>query len=1017
MQLDDAVYMSDKKDSSKRYRKFHNELSSCLDSLEKVQANDFASLNNGLQKIQRILQSHKNCDEVPCKLQLCRMFGKCMDPTSEFMGVHRTAIETMSRIFLRIGPERLARDLPLYTTSVFALFPAAQIQTRPDILQLMETHIITLPSAPLIQCFGGLAAAVLPAISQSNAGEQYNRVVRLLDTVHKRLRQAEENALKDGRKAPPPGHPMTNPIGGEKAFFHVLWSIVHHSGKLRGNALRYLRTKLPTAEPVPDPNNDEQEDGMITPPNSPDFGSNDPGVTSLANDSMVSASGRHEPSESAKLAAIAFGPGGTFVMPSKIEEFQLGGDPARVHIGLMAALQDTKDEQTLRLVLDVLFHHFPLHEENIFTPQQKVQLVAQAILLLPSPQHAVLTRVFFWFYAGRAINPEYFNRVSKQYIKDAFLMLFEQATKDTGVPHIPGQPTPQQPATGQFPNNNPPQSHKVQHNHSRCFDALFQLLRRPDPAEGEQFQQLVPPLIPSITKTLAFCNEKRLLNANRATSLFEAIDWTYFLKYGHELLDVLHQEIVHSKMAVNAVAVLESVRSLIETTTAQYLGLETAVTRSMPELLRLLKHNCEILRSLCELRRTRSMDSTSFVNAMRIGISTFNTTYFVIRGYMSSVSQVSTEEAVEAAASLVVAIVDVHVTTAENADQIFLSEATQPIAKEDAALFAEACDALSTVLSHSRRDDDDAAVQAALERGEDLPRAGSVGMTASDSDIDVPDWLRRLQRVIAECPPSLALVAAQLFFDATLGPASVQGMVPKPLLKTALVEKLYREDAFRPVLNRLWKLLVATEAQHHMNIAKLIVRVYERPNYAPLMDAVMRTADVSNCRRFATLFRVIHETGGTRIYAGEPPMLAVGLMMMLSTLGSRDNNLTLISHAFLAHSVGYLQRVVEPMFDLLLPCNAELLRSIQQHAAVASGTTAKDSSNRNSSAPSARSVGDGMSEFGYSFTGQPYKDRLLVCMTLMNIQRVIPDDFLKQLLRLPAMANQDKLAQAFERLR
>ena len=61
--------------------------------------------------------------------------------------------------------------------------------------------------------------------------------------------------------------------------------------------------------------------------------------------------------------------------------------------GILSCLRDG-NEKCVRLVLDLLVFHFPLHEDGIFTVQEKVSLVeASLALLVTSPQNATLRRV------------------------------------------------------------------------------------------------------------------------------------------------------------------------------------------------------------------------------------------------------------------------------------------------------------------------------------------------------------------------------------------------------------------------------------------------------------------------------------------------------------------------------------------------------------------------------------------------------------------------------------------------
>lgn len=82
--------------------------------------------------------------------------------------VHAKVLELYGTIFARIGPEQLARDLPLYSLGMLPLLEHAGPEVQPSVLLLLERHYLPL-GAQLAPCLPGLVTALTAELSDPGA--------------------------------------------------------------------------------------------------------------------------------------------------------------------------------------------------------------------------------------------------------------------------------------------------------------------------------------------------------------------------------------------------------------------------------------------------------------------------------------------------------------------------------------------------------------------------------------------------------------------------------------------------------------------------------------------------------------------------------------------------------------------------------------------------------------------------------------------------------------------------------
>lgn len=173
-------------------------------------------LIHDLQRVNRVLNKHSSSTFLPEKALLAKRLAQCL---TSFLpsGVHLKALETYHIVFKRIGPARLASDIPLYAGGLFPLFSYCSTSLKAPLLSLYETHFVPLGVA-LSPVLDGFVLAVLPGVEEESS-EFYIRSRNLLD----KLGEA---------------------VGDLGVFARSLWRALLLSPPTRLSAAHYLRLKL-----------------------------------------------------------------------------------------------------------------------------------------------------------------------------------------------------------------------------------------------------------------------------------------------------------------------------------------------------------------------------------------------------------------------------------------------------------------------------------------------------------------------------------------------------------------------------------------------------------------------------------------------------------------------------------------------------------------------------------------------------------------------------------------------------
>ncbi|KAA8497522.1 Protein dopey-1 [Porphyridium purpureum] len=194
-----------------KYALLRSELLNALHAFDRAQ--DWADLIHDLQRVNRILLKHASAapapaassssveaaDEtsqnqagnvtaaasnhaengtsaaqygyIPEKNLLAKRLAQCLTPSLP-SGVHLKALETYHLVFGRIGPRRLAKDLPKYCAGLFPLLSYGAMPLKRPLIALYEQYLLPLGAQPLRGVASGFIQALLPALEDTDESSE-----------------------------------------------------------------------------------------------------------------------------------------------------------------------------------------------------------------------------------------------------------------------------------------------------------------------------------------------------------------------------------------------------------------------------------------------------------------------------------------------------------------------------------------------------------------------------------------------------------------------------------------------------------------------------------------------------------------------------------------------------------------------------------------------------------------------------------------------------------------------------
>ena len=126
-------------------------------------------------RLREVLTQYRELPLLPASLAVTAVsiLSRCLRPTMP-QSVHMQTLNTFEMIFEKIGPARFARDLPLYSSVLFAACRSGALEpkTMQAVLMLVQSYYLKLPGSHLQPCVGGLLLALLTLRVKDDAEAQ-----------------------------------------------------------------------------------------------------------------------------------------------------------------------------------------------------------------------------------------------------------------------------------------------------------------------------------------------------------------------------------------------------------------------------------------------------------------------------------------------------------------------------------------------------------------------------------------------------------------------------------------------------------------------------------------------------------------------------------------------------------------------------------------------------------------------------------------------------------------------------
>ncbi|XP_049819768.1 protein dopey-1 homolog isoform X3 [Aethina tumida] len=161
-----------------KYRMYVAAVDKALKNFEYT--SEWADLIAALTKLNKVLSSYTTkYSVIPRRIKISKRLAQCMHPALP-SGVHLRALETYDLIFQSMGPDKLSRELFIYSAGLFPLMGHAAMNIRPTLLKIYETHFVSIKEK-LRPALAGFLSGILPGLDTGS--DHYDRTTVLLENV------------------------------------------------------------------------------------------------------------------------------------------------------------------------------------------------------------------------------------------------------------------------------------------------------------------------------------------------------------------------------------------------------------------------------------------------------------------------------------------------------------------------------------------------------------------------------------------------------------------------------------------------------------------------------------------------------------------------------------------------------------------------------------------------------------------------------------------------------------------
>lgn len=160
------------------------ELRTALAAFDRAKEWEWSDLFKWLELVKSIIESFPNFDfEDPEKYLLYKRLAQCLNPNLP-PGLHYNTLRIYESMLIKIfsTEQSMSDNIPMISAGIFPFFEYASPQTKPLVIDLIQTYYLKL-GPQLTLCLSGMVSSLLTGLEDLTDTEVSNKLFKLLDDI------------------------------------------------------------------------------------------------------------------------------------------------------------------------------------------------------------------------------------------------------------------------------------------------------------------------------------------------------------------------------------------------------------------------------------------------------------------------------------------------------------------------------------------------------------------------------------------------------------------------------------------------------------------------------------------------------------------------------------------------------------------------------------------------------------------------------------------------------------------
>ena len=194
------------------------ELRTALAAFDRAKEWEWSDLFKWLELVKSIIESFPNFDfEDPEKYLLYKRLAQCLNPNLP-PGLHYNTLRIYESMLIKIfsTEQSMSDNIPMISAGIFPFFEYASPQTKPLVIDLIQTYYLKL-GPQLTLCLSGMVSSLLTGLEDLTNIDVSNKLFKLLDDIA---------------------------AMGQKPLFTAIWQALLKTPRAKIGALAFLNKRL-----------------------------------------------------------------------------------------------------------------------------------------------------------------------------------------------------------------------------------------------------------------------------------------------------------------------------------------------------------------------------------------------------------------------------------------------------------------------------------------------------------------------------------------------------------------------------------------------------------------------------------------------------------------------------------------------------------------------------------------------------------------------------------------------------